>query len=124
MLYNNNKNQEAYAFGVLCELLSILILTLKGYVFITRRFKTKLGEIDLIFQKRNTIVFVEVKGRRTEEFDYSSIVSQNQWKRIMNASGLFLKQSKYSNLQKRFDMIIFDKRSFFPKHIKNISICF
>lgn len=34
-----------------------------GYIFITRNFKSKHREIDLIFKKKQQIVFIEVKTR-------------------------------------------------------------
>jgi len=43
------------------------LLENKGYRFLTGNFRTKFGEIDLIFQDREELVFVEVKARTKSE---------------------------------------------------------
>lgn len=113
------KNQHYY-YGVMCELLCVVVMFFKGYRFITRRFKHKTGEIDVVFKKGEMIVFMEVKARKNENIDYYNIVSNAQLKRIFNASNYFLlKNKKYLNYQKRFDLMIF--KFFRPIHIQNIS---
>jgi len=43
-------------------------LTRRGYKLVERNYRTRQGEIDLIVRKRDTLVFVEVKLRRTTGF--------------------------------------------------------
>jgi putative endonuclease len=40
----------------------------KGWDILERNYRTRLGEIDLICQDRNTVVFVEVKTRMSAGF--------------------------------------------------------
>ena len=40
-------------------------LRVKGYRIIAQRVRTRVGEIDIIAQKGDTLVFVEVKARAT-----------------------------------------------------------
>jgi len=40
----------------------------KGYKILENNYRTKFGEIDLIALKGNTLVFVEVKLKQTEDF--------------------------------------------------------
>ena len=40
----------------------------KGYKFIERNFRSKFGEIDLILQDKDVLVFVEVKTRFSQSF--------------------------------------------------------
>jgi putative endonuclease len=44
------------------------LLLKNGYRIVTRNFKIKFGEIDIIAVKDNTLVFVEVKTRRSSKF--------------------------------------------------------
>ena len=53
-------------FGEKGEYLARLFLEEKGYVFIRANFRCEGGEIDLIMQENDEIVFIEVKTR-TEE---------------------------------------------------------
>ena len=43
-------------------------LTRQGYRLVERNYRTRRGEIDLIVRKRDTLVFVEVKLRRSLNF--------------------------------------------------------
>ena len=56
-----------YRAGVLAETLAALYLRAKGYKICARRYKTKVGEIDIIARRGGSLVFVEVKYRRRQE---------------------------------------------------------
>ena len=47
------------------EWLAALALMLKGYRIVARRYRTKLGEIDLIARRGDLVLIVEVKVRPT-----------------------------------------------------------
>ncbi|GGE08308.1 UPF0102 protein [Polymorphobacter glacialis] len=51
--------------GRRAELIAALFLQLKGYRILARRVRTRVGEIDLVARRGNTLVFVEVKARAT-----------------------------------------------------------
>lgn len=53
------------AKGRRAETIAALFLQLKGYRILDRRVRTRVGEIDLVARKGNTLVFVEVKARAT-----------------------------------------------------------
>lgn len=49
--------------GLYAEIYAILYLFLKGYRICQWRYKTKLGEIDVIAEHRGQLVCIEVKNR-------------------------------------------------------------
>jgi len=49
--------------GEWCEKEALVYLKSKGYKYITKNWRYKQDEIDLIVQDKNTLVFVEVRGR-------------------------------------------------------------
>jgi putative endonuclease len=53
--------------GADAEWVALLLLVLKGYWPIARRYRGHRGEIDLIMRRGRTIVAVEVKARRSME---------------------------------------------------------
>lgn len=56
-----------YQKGLWAEGLAILYLFLHGYRILHWRYKTRVGEIDLIARRGGTLAFIEVKNRATIE---------------------------------------------------------
>jgi putative endonuclease len=61
----SEKRVRAYRHGLLAETIAALLLRLKGHRIIARRYKTPVGEIDLVALKGKRLAFVEVKQRKT-----------------------------------------------------------
>jgi putative endonuclease len=61
------KRVRAYRSGLVAETLAALMLRLKGYAIVAQRYKTPVGEIDLVALKGRRLAFVEVKRRKTAE---------------------------------------------------------
>ena len=61
----SQKRVRAYRRGLLAETVAALLLRLKGHRIIARRYKTPVGEIDLVALKGKRLAFVEVKQRKT-----------------------------------------------------------
>lgn len=77
-----------------------------GMVCLERRYRTKHGEIDLIMQCGEMIVFVEVKTRKTGSpgMGMMAIDSAKQ-KRISTAAMLYLMKTHRLNQAVRFDVV-------------------
>lgn len=54
--------------GIKGEDLAASYLSKKGYKIIKRNFRARGGEIDIIAKDGDTLVFIEVKARSTDEF--------------------------------------------------------
>ncbi|MCF1505087.1 YraN family protein [Afifella sp. H1R] len=59
----SEKRRRAYRQGHMAEMAAALFLMMKGYRILARRYRTPLGEIDLIARRGRTVAFVEVKLR-------------------------------------------------------------
>ena len=55
------------------------LLEKKGYAILERNFRKKYGEVDIIAIKNNTLVFIEVKTRTSNQFG-EPIESITPWK--------------------------------------------
>jgi hypothetical protein len=49
------------------ETVAALLLRLKGHRVVAQRYKTPVGEIDLVALKGKRLAFIEVKRRKTKE---------------------------------------------------------
>lgn len=111
--------QKAYRRGHRGEWLAAAALMLKGYRILARRYRTKLGEIDLIARRGNLVLFVEVKARRTLIEAMEAIAHESE-RRIEGAADLWLmRQRDYGKLSMRFDMVaVLPWR--WPVHVENV----
>lgn len=110
------KKRRAHRFGLLAERIAIGWLRMKGYQILAHRYKVKLGEVDLIALKKETLTFVEVKARR-HRLDAIHALTFAQRKRIENAARTFLaKNPEFQGYGMRFDLVVITPLSF-PKHL-------
>ncbi len=80
-------------------------LTDRGYKIIKRNYRIKGGEIDIISQKSNYIVFTEVKSRKfgTASKGYEAM-TKAKMRRIIKTANLFISQNpRYKEYYSRFD---------------------
>lgn len=102
---NTVKRRRAQRWGHLSEWIAAASLVLKGYRIHKMRYKTKLGEVDIIAGKGHLIVMVEVKARPTIEEAFDSVTISSQ-RRIESAGDLWLTTQKNAHLLSiRFDII-------------------
>lgn len=110
--------QQAQRLGYRGEWLAALALMLKGYRIVARRYKTKLGEIDLIARRGDLVLIVEVKARKTL-IEAMEAVAHGSERRIEGAADLWLaRQPDYGKLSVRFDMVAVLPRRW-PVHVEN-----
>lgn len=99
----SEKRIQAYNKGSWAENMASLYFLSKGYKVLRRRFKTRVGEIDLILQKKNLLVFVEVKARKNIDDALHSIHHKNR-SRIENAAQQFIAENpEYVSFDMRLD---------------------
>jgi putative endonuclease len=108
--------RAAYRHGHLAELAAAALLLLKGYRLIARRYKTPLGEIDLVVKRGRLIAFVEVKARGSFR-DALEAVGPAAERRIVGAADLWLaKHPDAVGLDLRYDIVAVAPWSI-PEHV-------
>ncbi len=81
----------------------------RGYRIIETNYKNRFGEIDLIAVDGETIVFVEVKSRRTGRFGSArDAVPKAKQRRISKVALGYLKSNGGTRQKARFDVIALD----------------
>lgn len=71
-------------------------LTRRGYAILERNYTVKVGEIDIVAQKDDTVVFVEVKSRRTitPEFLPKEAVTKAKQARVIAAAKAYIEEKQ------------------------------
>jgi len=84
-------------------------LTRSGYEILARQFRTRNGEIDIVACDRHTVVFVEVKTRRSAEYG-SGAEAVTAWKqrRIARVAQEFISRRRLAGRPCRFDVALVD----------------
>jgi len=112
-----DKKQAAFRRGWRAETIAAWYLRLKGYSIVARRFKTRLGEIDLVARRGRMVAMIEVKARPTLAQAHES-VDKVAMRRIEAAADLWLaRQPIHEKLTLRFDLIIM-RPWHWPHHIE------
>lgn len=107
---------RAYRRGVFAETLAALLFRLKGYRIVARRYKTPVGEIDLVALKKSRLVFVEVKRRKTAD-DAAWTLPARQRRRIVRAAQYWLaSHPDFANHEIAFDVVLTAPFAM-PRHI-------
>jgi len=86
----------------------------RGYTVLERNIRLGRGELDIVAQYGNLIVFVEVKAHQSRE---SSLLAMHPDKcaRLRSAAETWLsRHTKHANCQCRFDLIILTPRLGLP----------
>jgi putative endonuclease len=108
------RKQEAKQRGVDGEQKAVDYLISKNYKILHRNWRTKKGEIDIIAQIDDTIVFVEVKTLPSGCLEtLQHILGKIKQKRIAETTKCFLNlYRQYNDRYIRFDVIVIDMPGF------------
>jgi putative endonuclease len=110
------KPPSSFRTGLSAEDAACAYLTAQGFRILARRWRSRLGEIDIVARRAALLIFVEVKARgRIDDAAYA--VTARQQKRIAGAAGAWLAaHPQDAQCDMRFDAILIAPRSP-PRHI-------
>ena len=113
--WRNDKRRKAERRGHAAEYWAALFLLLKGYRILAIRYRTRLGEIDLVARKADVVAFVEVKARPSGISAIDAVGFHSQ-QRIPAAADLWLaRHGDAGRLSLRFDIVAILPRGL-PQH--------
>jgi len=110
------RSVTSHARGVDAERLAAIVLMLKGYRVLARRYAAAGGEIDLVVQRGRTIAFVEVKAR-SELDDARTAISADKARRLARAARHWLAHNPWAvGMTLRCDAVFLAPRHL-PRHL-------
>ncbi len=106
-LLSNTETQNHRTHGESIEAHVALYLEASGLDILHRNFYCKQGEVDLIAQEGDTLVFIEVRFRQNTRYGSApeSITRSKQRKIIQSARFFLCRYPHYANHACRFDVV-------------------
>jgi len=110
------ERQAAFRVGISAESRAAAFLIAKGFRILARRWRSPLGEIDIVARRRHLLVFAEVKARASLD-EAAEAVSDRQRRRIAAAAEIWLAANPDETIRDiRFDAILVAPGKI-PRHI-------
>ena len=93
-------------FGAELEMFAAKQMETQGCRIIEKNYSCKLGEIDIILQDKETLVFVEVRYRKQNKFGGAiASVDNKKQRKIIKTASLYLQSNKLTDkVACRFDV--------------------
>jgi len=100
---------DGRAFGHAAEISAERYLRRKGFRILERNRRSVTGEVDLIAETGDVLVFVEVKARRTTTYGgAASAVDRRKQERLIRLAAQYLAYHRIQNRACRFDVVLYD----------------
>jgi len=123
------QNKNYIEFGSWAEELAEKFLKDRGYKILDRNYRKPWGEVDIIAEKNDILIFVEVKASDSpapEGFEPEKRVNDDKIKRIKRAAQTYIQQNNLDDKSWQIDLIAIelDKEKGAAKitHFKNIFV--
>ncbi len=109
--------------GMEAEAAAERLLRRKGYKILDRNVRVGRGELDIVARSGETLVFVEVKARRTDRYGgVAHAVTARKERQLIQLAARYLARHRLERQICRFDVLLYDAgnpASPFLEHIKN-----
>ncbi|WP_369434329.1 YraN family protein [Psychromonas sp. MME1] len=114
--------QKSNSQGVKSEKQALNYLLSQGLTLVCQNYYCRMGEVDLIMQDQDTLVFIEVRYRKNSDFGgaLASITTAKQ-KKLIKTAKHYLAQLEYEPYC-RFDAIAIEQHSNTLEWIQNAFI--
>ena len=93
----------------------------KGFIIVAQNYRKFFGEIDIICQKNELVIFVEVKMRSKKTVDTAELIVPSKQRKIGLVAKEFLSTHFLPNVTYRFDVALVEKHNhtFITRYIEN-----
>ena len=110
------ERQVAFRTGISAESRAAAFLIAKGFRILARRWRSPVGEIDIVARRRGTLIFVEVKARERLDDAAEAVIARQQRRIIAAAEAWLAAHPDDMNCDMRFDVMLVAPKSI-PRHI-------
>ena len=100
------KKKETAVTGRLGETYAVEYLIRHGYEILRKNYRKQFGEVDIVAREKGTIVFVEVKTRRSDIFGTpSEAVDGRKQRQLSRIAQDYLLNHQLNDVAARFDVV-------------------
>ena len=117
VLWKNSKNMnKKKQLGNAGEDMVALTLKSQGFTLQHKNYRKRYGEIDLIAQKDDLLIFVEVKRRKKQYFALEQLITWSKQQKIIKVAKEYIARYNCDQMYCRFDvaLIVGDKLTYIP----------
>lgn len=107
----------AFGLGLSAESRAAAYLVAKGYRILARRWKSPVGELDIVARRRQLLVFVEVKARASLDAAAESVLPRQRQRIVAAAEAWLATYPDPKILDMRFDAVLVAPGKL-PRHIQ------
>ncbi len=112
----HSKKGDSKDLGREGEDLAASYLRSLGYRILDRNYRCRLGEVDLIIEKKGKIVFTEVKTRRSvEDVSPRELISYSKQRHISRVAQNYLSSHRLQDVSADFGVLIVDVSQASPR---------
>jgi len=111
------ERQAAFHLGLSAESRAAALLIAKGHRIVARRWKSPVGEIDIVARRRKTLVFCEVKAREKLDDAAEAVIARQQRRIVAAAEAWLASHPEDADCFIRFDVVLVAPKGF-PRHIQ------
>lgn len=112
-------------FGQEGEIAAARYLQQKGYRILAKNLRSSLGELDLVAEDGEVLVFVEVKARQTDRFGGAiHAVDERKQKKLIQLASQYLARHHWMGRACRFDIVLLQGAANADEQIQHIENAF
>jgi putative endonuclease len=111
------ERQVAFRTGLSAESRAAALLVAKGFRILARRWRSPVGEIDIVARRRHLLLFVEVKARNTLDEAAESVTGRQRQRIVAAAEAWIATYPDPSIHDMRFDAMLVAPGKV-PRHIQ------
>ncbi len=108
---------NSYYRGLWAEIYTMAFLTLKGFRILAWRYKTPVGEVDVIARRGSVLAFVEVKLRPDLDSGFYAVTPKTQSRITRAAQHFMVSRPDLAQKNPRFDVVAVS--GFCLRHLDN-----
>jgi len=114
-----DKRTEKRLVGDCIEDKAVAYISSLGLKIVTQNYLCKMGEVDIIAREKDTLVFIEVRYRKNNQFGGSAFsVNQRKQKRLIKAAAHYLQSYRLTNkIACRFDVMAIEGKIAFGQDL-------